>query len=106
MNILGPFAQEPGQLKHLIIDVGYFTKRVEVEPLANITTSNVLKFFKKNILARFRVPQVIVTYNGIQFIAERLKRVTKELKIKIKHFASIEHPQKNDHAEATNRVLV
>ncbi|MCI66227.1 gag-pol polyprotein, partial [Trifolium medium] len=52
------------QSKYLIVGVDYFTKWVEAEPLANITAFNVLRFFKRDILARFGIPQVVVTDNG------------------------------------------
>lgn len=53
-----------------------------------------VKFFKRNVQARFGVPQNIVTYNGIQFIDKRLKSFLEELKIK-QHFTLIENPQTN-----------
>lgn len=70
----------------------YFTKWIEVETLANITIENVLKFFKRNILAKFGVPQAIVTDNRMQFIDKMLRSMLEELKIK-QNFMSVEHPQ-------------
>lgn len=53
MDILGPFTPAPGQLRYLISILEYFTKWIKAEVLANITTANVIKFFKKNILTIF-----------------------------------------------------
>ncbi|GAU40562.1 hypothetical protein TSUD_35790 [Trifolium subterraneum] len=67
MDILGPFQLAVRQVKYLIVAVDYFTKWIEAKPLAKISASNILRFFKRNILARFGIPQVVVTNNGTQF---------------------------------------
>ncbi|KAK2410233.1 hypothetical protein QL285_045607 [Trifolium repens] len=67
MDILGPFTTGTAQNKYLIVAVDYFTKWVEAEPLAKITAFNILRFFKRDVLARFGIPQVVVTDNGTQF---------------------------------------
>lgn len=40
----------------MIVAVNYFTKWIEADALTMITTTNVIKFFKKNILSQFGVP--------------------------------------------------
>ena len=47
------------QNKYLIVVMDYFTKWIEAEALARITTQNVLCFYKRNILSRFGIPQVL-----------------------------------------------
>jgi hypothetical protein len=69
-------------MKFLIVVVDYFTKWIEAEPHAKITTINVIKFFKKNIMSRFGVPQKVITENGAQFTNKRMRELTKELNIK------------------------
>lgn len=54
---LGSIIPTQGQLKYLIIAMTILPSGIEAEALANITTTNVLKLFKRNILARFGVPQ-------------------------------------------------
>ncbi|GAU35487.1 hypothetical protein TSUD_384420 [Trifolium subterraneum] len=57
------------------------------------------------ILARFGIPQVVVTDNGTQFTNKKFQ----EFLITIgttQHFTSVEHPQTNGQAEAANRVLL
>jgi len=41
MDIVGPFPLATGQRRFLIVAVDYFTKWIEAEPLAKITTANV-----------------------------------------------------------------
>lgn len=67
MDLLGPFIIVSNQNKYLIMDVDYFTKGIEAEPLAKITARDVLHFYKRNILSRFGVPLAIITDNGTQF---------------------------------------
>ena len=51
-------------MKFLVVGINYFTKWVEVEPLAKITQQNVKNFVWKNIVCRFGVPRVLVSDNG------------------------------------------
>ena len=44
LDILGPFPLETRQMKFLVVGIDYFTKWVEVEPLAKITQQNVKNF--------------------------------------------------------------
>ncbi|GAU41591.1 hypothetical protein TSUD_272000 [Trifolium subterraneum] len=67
MDILGPFPTASRQVKYLIVVVDYFTKLIEAEPHAKIGATHILRFFKRNMLARFEIPQVEVTDNGTQF---------------------------------------
>ncbi|MCH80654.1 gypsy retrotransposon integrase-like protein [Trifolium medium] len=96
---------EKCQLKYLIVDVDYCTKWVEAEALAKITAANVIKFFKRNILAGFGVPQSVVTDNGSQFIDRKIQQMMENFKIK-QQFSSVEHPQTNGQAKAANRVIL
>ncbi|XP_075504607.1 uncharacterized protein LOC142542043 [Primulina tabacum] len=67
MDIVGPFPVARAQKKFLLVDVDYFSKWVEAEPLAKITEQEVLKFLWKNIVCRFGVPRRIISDNGRQF---------------------------------------
>lgn len=82
LDILSSFTPTLEQLKYLIVFVDYFTKWIEAEALVNITTANILKFFKRDILVRFTVPQSIVMDNGTHFINRRLEILLENLKTK------------------------
>ncbi|KAK2376303.1 hypothetical protein QL285_077105 [Trifolium repens] len=105
MDILGPFTTGFAQNKYLIVAVDYFTKWVEAEPLANITAFNILRFFKRDVLARFGIPQVVVTDNGTQFTDKKFREFLIAINTK-QRFTSVEHPQTNGQAEAANRVIL
>ncbi|XP_061361260.1 uncharacterized protein LOC133305142 [Gastrolobium bilobum] len=58
-----PFKAAEGQLKWLIIEVDYFTKWIEAEPVTTITSARVQRFFERNIISRFRIPAEVITDN-------------------------------------------
>ena len=64
---MGPFPLGKKQLRFLIVEIDYFTKWVEVEPMTTITKAKVTSFVWKNIICRFGVPRVIISDNGKQF---------------------------------------
>nr|KYP69279.1 Gypsy retrotransposon integrase-like protein 1 [Cajanus cajan] len=64
MDILGPFPVAKGQLKFLLVGIDYFTKWIEAEALAKITSANVQRFTWKKIICRYGLPHVITTDNG------------------------------------------
>ncbi|RDX84093.1 Tf2-9, partial [Mucuna pruriens] len=105
IDILGPFPLALGQLKFLMVAVDYFTKWVEVEPMATITTERVKRFIWKKIVCRFGLPAEIVLDNGTQFASSTTAKFYQELHIR-QSFTSVEHPQANGQAEAANRVIL
>ena len=64
IDILGPFPLAIRQMKYLIVAIEYFTKWIEAEPVAQITTHKVQHFVWKNIVCRFRVPRRLISDNG------------------------------------------
>lgn len=89
----------------MIVVMDYFTKWIAIYVLTNITIVNVMKFFKRNILSKFGVPQAIMTDSKTKCIDRWMTSLLEELRIK-QHFTSVEHPQTNGQAGATNEVLV
>ncbi|MCI38756.1 gypsy retrotransposon integrase-like protein, partial [Trifolium medium] len=64
MDILGPFTTSQGQAKFLLVAVDYFTKWIEAEPVAIISSDKVKIFYWKNLICRFGLPKYIVSDNG------------------------------------------
>jgi len=73
--------------------------------LAKITAKNVLRFFKRNILARFGVPTLVISDNGTQFTDQRFQDYLRKIGIK-QSFTSVEHPQANSLDEVANMVIL
>jgi len=85
--------------------VEYFTKLIEVEPVAQITAHKVRHFVWKSIVCCFGVPRRLVLDHGMQFASQQLDKLCSELGIK-QIFASVEHPQTNGQVKSANRVLL
>ncbi|GAU40680.1 hypothetical protein TSUD_88260 [Trifolium subterraneum] len=105
VDILGPFTTSQGQAKFLLVAVDYFTKWIEAEPVATISSERVKKFYWKNILCRFSIPKYIVSDNGTQFTSESVINFCQEKGIR-NTFISVEHPQANGQAESANKVIL
>ena len=74
-------------MKFLVVGINYFTKWVEVEPLAKITQQNVKNFVWKSIVCQFGMPKVLVSNNGRQFDNTLFKDFCEQFGIK-NHYSS------------------
>jgi len=105
IDILGPFSLTIRQMKYLMMAIEYFTKWIEAEPVAKITTHKVHHFVWKNIVCRFGISRHLVSDNGTQVASQQLGKLCSELRIK-QVSATIKHPQMNGQVESVNRVLL
>jgi hypothetical protein len=102
---LGPLPPAQGNLKYVVVAVEYFSKWIEVKPLATITSVTVQKFFWQNIVCRFGVPKAITVDNGTQFDAKAFKDFCDQIGTKI-HFASVRHLESNGLVERANDIIM
>nr|XP_025679195.1 uncharacterized protein LOC112779163 [Arachis hypogaea] len=105
VDLLGPFPVGPGQVKYLIVAIDYYTKWIEAEPLASISSSNCRKFMWRQVITRFGIPEVVISDNGTQFTDKKFTEFLTGLGIKQK-FSSVEHPQTNGQVEFANKVIL
>jgi hypothetical protein len=98
VDILGPFPASQGQVKFLLVAVDYFTKWIEAEPVATISSEKVISFYWKKIICRFGLPKFIVSDNGTQFTSEKVIQFCEGYGIR-NTFVSVEHPQANGQAK-------
>jgi len=91
IGLIGPLPVGKSGFKFAIVDVDYFTKWAEAEPLATITSNKMINFVTKNIICRYGVPQKIITDNGTQFEIEEFKIFCEQFKIQ-KSFSAVAHP--------------
>ena len=105
MDIVGSFLKVVGNKRYLLVGTDYFTKKVEVEPLANIRDVDVKKFLWKNIVTRFGVPRTFISDNGLQFDNKAFRRYCCDLGI-TNRYSTPAYPQGNGQAEAINKVIV
>ena len=88
-----------------MVGTDYFTKWVEVEPLANIRDVDVKRFFWRNIVTQFGVPHTLVSDNGLQFDSKTFRRYCGKLGI-TNRYSTPAYPQGNGQAGAVNKVIV
>jgi len=69
-------------MKYLVVAIEYFTKWIEVELVAQITTHKIQHFVWKNIVFRFGIPKCLVFDNDTQFASQQLGKLCTELGIK------------------------
>ena len=93
-----------GNKKYLLVGTNYFTKRVEMEPLANIRDVDAKRFIWKNIVTRFGIPHALISDNGLQFDSKMFKKYCGELGI-TNRYSTPAYPQGNGQAEAVNKVI-
>jgi len=88
-------------MKYLVVAIEYFTKWIEAEPVAQITTHKIQHFVWKNIVCRFGVSKRLVSDNGTQFASQHLEKLCTEIGTK-QVFSLVEHPQTNGQVESAN----
>ncbi|VFQ77756.1 unnamed protein product [Cuscuta campestris] len=105
MDIIGAFPQAQGGKKYVMVAIDYFTKWVEAEAYATITTKQCQRFVWKNIITRFGSSRNIVTDNGPQFRNLGFTKYLEDFGI-THNKASIAYPQGNGQVESANRTIV
>ena len=105
LDIVGPFPKASRNKRYMLVDTDYFTKWVEVEPLANIKDVDAKKFVWKNIVTRFGVLHTLISDNGLQFDSKSFRRYCCDLGIK-NRYSTPAYPQGNGQAEAVNKAIV
>ena len=95
LDIIGPFPWAIGNKRFVLVATDYFTKWVEVEALANIRDIDVKRFVWKNIVARFGVPEALISDNELQFDNKAFRKYcSSDLGI-INRYSSLAYPQNN-----------
>ena len=89
LDILGPFPRVICNCRFVLVAVDYFTKWAEAEALANIWDVDVKKFVWKNIVTRFRVPDSLISDNGLQFDNKVFCAFCGDLGIKNRYFTPV-----------------
>eukprot|EP00253_Pinus_taeda_P035826 PITA_35826 len=113
---IGPFAKwgidfitcnphSAGGHVHIILAVDYFTERAEAMPAFSANSETAAIFVFNHIIARFDVPQAIITDHGSHFRNIMMTELTDQLGVH--HDSSTPYYlQANGLVEAINKVLV
>ena len=102
--MIGSLPIGKGGVCYTVVAIDYFTKWVEAEPLATITSKRVLDFVVKNIIYQFGLPKKIVSDNVTQFDSDLFTDFCERYDI-AKSFLSVAYPQANGQVKAVNKTL-
>ena len=89
---------------YILVKVDYVSKWVEAIPCKHNDHKMVLKFLKKNIFSRFRVPKAIISDGGTHFCNKPFETLLAKYGVKHK-VATPYHPQTSRQVELVNREI-
>jgi len=99
------YPHSAGGHAYLILVVDYFTKWAEAMPTFSADGKTAAIFIFNHIIARFGVPQAIITNHGSHFRKIMMTELTDQLGLH-HDSATPYYPQANGLVEAINKVLV
>lgn len=73
MNILGPFLKAFKKRQLILVAIKNFTKWMEANKLAEITTNKVISLSWKNIISKFGLTHMLNTDNNTQFDNRKMR---------------------------------
>jgi len=87
----------------LLVMIDRFSKWTELVPLRSATAESLKKAFRELIIARYGVPKMVITDNGVHFASRSLKGFLAEMGIR-QQFTAPYTPQENP-TERANRTV-
>ena len=90
--------------RFILVAIDYFTKWVEASSYASVTKGVVVRFLKRDIIARYGSPESIITDNGTNLNNKLMTETYRQFKI-IHRNSTPYRPQMNGAVEAANRNI-
>lgn len=103
IDLTGPLPKTRRGNIYILVVIDYFTKWVELFPLANIKAKTIAQIFVDDVMCRFGFPVRIISDNGVQFLSNIFTNVCQILDIKHQR-TPFYHPQSNL-CERVNRTI-
>jgi transposase InsO family protein len=104
LDAVGPFRTATGGYKHILVAVYKFTKWIEVQPVAKVTSEEAVKFIG-DIKHRFGVPNRIITDLGAAFTGSIFSYFCQGNLINV-YYSSVTHPWSNSQVEGANGMVL
>ncbi|XP_043062763.1 uncharacterized protein K02A2.6-like [Drosophila yakuba] len=101
-DFVGPLPRSKHGNSMRLVLVDRFSKWTEIVPLRRATTETLRKAVRERIVARYGVPKIMITDNGVQFTSRAFKRFLEELGVK-QQLTAPYTPQENP-TERANRT--
>ena len=103
IDIVGPLPKTRADDKFILVVVDYFTKWIELFPLANTQAQLIAQLFLYKVIRRFGFPVRIISDNGVQFLSKLFTSLCGTLDIEHQK-SPLYHPQ-SSLSERINRTL-
>uniref|UniRef100_A0A3B1JJM2 Gypsy retrotransposon integrase-like protein 1 n=1 Tax=Astyanax mexicanus TaxID=7994 RepID=A0A3B1JJM2_ASTMX len=103
VDLMGPLPKSPRQNEHLLVIVDYCSKWVEMFPLREAKTSQIVQILIKDIFTRWGTPAYLVSDRGAQFTSRLLHATCRQWGV-VQKLTTAYHPQTNL-TERVNRTL-
>ena len=104
IDLVGPLPESSLGSLYILSIIDRFTRWYEAIPLKSITASCVVEAFYKNWVARFGIPDILVTDQGSQFESRLFNEVCSQLGIKHRRTTAY-HPAANGLVERVHRTF-
>jgi hypothetical protein len=104
LDLAGSLQKAPGSFTHLPVAIDKFSKWIEVRPLANIRSEQVVAFFT-DIIHRFGVPISIIRDNGTRFTGKKFLSFYDNHHICV-DWLVMAHPRTNGQVERANGMIL
>ena len=105
INMIGPITPKASNgHRFILVAIDYFTKWVEAASYTNVTKGVVVRFLKRDIIARYRAPESIITDNGTNLNNKAMTEVCQQFKINHRNSTPY-RPQMNGAVEAANKNI-
>ncbi|XP_038699645.1 uncharacterized protein LOC119996937 [Tripterygium wilfordii] len=105
IDVIGPIEPKASNgHRFILVAIDYFTKWVEANSYAKVTSNVIARFLRKDIVCRYGVPERIITDNGTNFNSKIVNDLCEQFKIK-HHNSSPYRPKMNGAVEAANKNI-
>ena len=91
--------------RFILVAIDYFTKWVEATSYATVTRNVVIRFIKKEIICKYRLPRKIITNNATNLNNKMMKEMCEDFKIQ-HHNSTPYRPKMNGAVETTNKNIM
>ena len=105
IDVIGPISPNASNgHRFILVAIDYFTKWIEASSYVNVTKGVVVRFIKKDIIARYGAPESIITDNGTNLNNRLMTELCQQFKIKHRNSTPY-RPQMNGAVEAANKNI-
>ena len=105
MDVIGPISPKASNgHRFILVAIDYFTKWVEAASYASVTKGVVVRFVKRDIIARYGSLESIITDNGTNLKNKLITELCRQFKIKHRNSTPY-RPQMNGAVEAANKNI-